>query len=61
MSTYRPYKEAIDFEEVKDQRKDIDILVKVKRERIQRCPEDSEEVERAIEELQVKSLNWMRY
>ncbi|MCW7764688.1 putative type VI secretion system effector [Photorhabdus luminescens] len=54
MNTYQMLKGAIDFEEVKDQRKDIDILVNVKRERIQRRPEDREEVEKAIEELQAK-------
>ncbi|WP_434525927.1 putative type VI secretion system effector [Photorhabdus asymbiotica] len=54
MSTFRPYKEAINFDEIKDQRKDIDILVKVKRERIQRRPEDREEVEKSIAELQAK-------
>ncbi|KMW72195.1 hypothetical protein TI10_16760 [Photorhabdus luminescens subsp. luminescens] len=54
MNTFRPYKEAINFDEIKDQRKDIDILVKVKQERIQRRPEDREEVEKAIAELQVK-------
>ncbi|MCW7549680.1 hypothetical protein OO184_17500 [Photorhabdus sp. APURE] len=54
MNTYQMLKGAIDFEEVKDQRKDIDILVNVKRERIQRWPEDREEVEKAIAELQAK-------
>ncbi|MBS9439894.1 hypothetical protein EAE91_22915 [Photorhabdus noenieputensis] len=55
MSTYRPYKEAIDFDEIKRQRKDIDISVKVKREIIiPRYPEDRKEEEKAIEELQAK-------
>ncbi|WP_448512043.1 putative type VI secretion system effector [Photorhabdus laumondii] len=55
MSTYRSFKEAIDFDEVKRQRKDIDISVKIKREIIiPRYPEDREEEEKAIEELQAK-------
>ncbi|TDB44167.1 putative type VI secretion system effector [Photorhabdus khanii] len=54
MSTYRPFKAAIDFKEIKSQRKDIDILTKVKRERIQRRPQDREEVEKAIAEVQSK-------
>ncbi|NHB90242.1 putative type VI secretion system effector [Photorhabdus tasmaniensis] len=54
MSTYRPFKDAIDFDEIKSQRKDIDISIEVKRERIQRCPEDREEVEKAIAEVQAK-------
>ncbi|MCW7550828.1 hypothetical protein OO184_23575 [Photorhabdus sp. APURE] len=55
MSTCRPLKAAIDFEEIKRQRKDIDISVKIKREIIiPRYPEDREEEEKAIEELQAK-------
>ncbi|AKH62147.1 MULTISPECIES: hypothetical protein [Photorhabdus] len=54
MSTCRPFKDAIDFKEIKSQRKDIDISIEVKRERIQRCPEDRAEVEKAIAELQAQ-------
>ncbi|WP_391527974.1 putative type VI secretion system effector [Photorhabdus akhurstii] len=55
MSTFRPYKEAIDFDEIKRQRKDIGISVKIKREIIiPRYPEDREEIEKAIEERQAK-------
>ncbi|MFD0708283.1 putative type VI secretion system effector [Photorhabdus akhurstii] len=55
MSTFRPDKDAIDFEEIKRQRKDIDISVKVKREIvIPRYPEDRDKIEKAIAELQAK-------
>ncbi len=54
MSAYRSYKEAIDFDEIKSQRSSLDTWIEVKQERIQRRPEDREEVEKAIEELQAK-------
>ncbi|MFD0709890.1 hypothetical protein [Photorhabdus akhurstii] len=52
----KPYlKSAIDFDEIKRQRKDIDISVKVKREIIiPRYPKDREEIEKAIAKLQAK-------
>ncbi|CAQ85915.1 putative type VI secretion system effector [Photorhabdus asymbiotica] len=54
MSTFRPYKEAIDFEEIKSQRRNLDTWIAVKRERIQRRPEDRPEVEKEIAEFQAK-------
>ncbi|WP_434525925.1 putative type VI secretion system effector [Photorhabdus asymbiotica] len=54
MSTFRPYKEAIDFEEIKSQRRNLDTWIAVKRERIQRRPEDRSEVEKEIAEFQAK-------
>ncbi|MGV7963445.1 putative type VI secretion system effector [Photorhabdus tasmaniensis] len=54
MSTYRPFKDAIDFDEIKSQRSSLNTRIEVKRERIQRCPEDREEVEKAIAEVQAK-------
>ncbi|TDB44168.1 putative type VI secretion system effector [Photorhabdus khanii] len=54
MSTCRPFKVAIDFEEIKSQRSSLDTRIAVKRERIQRRPQDREEVEKAIAEVQAK-------
>ncbi|PQQ23185.1 hypothetical protein C6H64_23060 [Photorhabdus luminescens] len=54
MNTYQMLKGAIDFEEIKSQRNSLDTWIEVKQERIQRRPEDREEVEKAIEELQAK-------
>ncbi|MCW7549671.1 hypothetical protein OO184_17455 [Photorhabdus sp. APURE] len=54
MSTCRSFKEAIDFDEIKRQRSSLDTWIEVKQERIQRRPEDREEVEKAIAEIQAK-------
>ncbi|MBS9430856.1 putative type VI secretion system effector [Photorhabdus akhurstii] len=54
MNTYQMLRGAIDFEEIKSQRNSLDTWIEVKQERIQRRPEDREEVEKAIEELQAK-------
>ncbi|WP_118988187.1 putative type VI secretion system effector [Photorhabdus sp. CRCIA-P01] len=55
MNTYQMLKGAIDFEEIKSQRKRLNTQIAVKREiMIPRYPEDREEVEKAIEELQAK-------
>ncbi|TDB47671.1 putative type VI secretion system effector [Photorhabdus luminescens] len=55
MSTFRPYKDAIDFEEIKSQRKRLSTQIAVKREiMIPHYPEDREEVEKAIAEIQAK-------
>ncbi|WP_214069651.1 hypothetical protein [Photorhabdus hainanensis] len=52
----KPYlKGDIDFDEIKRQRKDIDISVKVNREIIiPRYPKDREGIEKAIVKLQAK-------
>ncbi|MFD0708282.1 putative type VI secretion system effector [Photorhabdus akhurstii] len=55
MNTYQMLRGAIDFEEIKSQRKSLNTQIAVKREiMIPRYPEDSEEIEKAIEELQAK-------
>ncbi|MDB6375104.1 putative type VI secretion system effector [Photorhabdus bodei] len=54
MSTSRSFKDAIDFKEIKSQRNSLNTRIEVKRERIQRCPEDREEVEKAIAEVQAQ-------
>ncbi|KGM28307.1 hypothetical protein KS18_10495 [Photorhabdus luminescens] len=55
MNTYQMLRGAIDFEEIKSQRKSLNTQIAVKREiMIPRYPEDREEVEKAIEELQAK-------
>ncbi|TNH44867.1 putative type VI secretion system effector [Photorhabdus luminescens] len=55
MSTFRPYKDAIDFEEIKSQRKRLNTQIAVKREiMIPRYPEDREGIEKAIVEIQAK-------
>ncbi|KER03508.1 hypothetical protein LGZ99_08485 [Photorhabdus temperata] len=54
MNTCQMLKDAIDFEEIKRQRSRLDTQIEVKQERIQRCPEDKEEVEKTIAEVQAK-------
>ncbi|NDL01520.1 putative type VI secretion system effector [Photorhabdus bodei] len=54
MSTSRSFKDAIDFKEIKSQRSSLNTRIEVKRERIQRCPEDRAEVEKAIAEVQAQ-------
>ncbi|MGV7963951.1 hypothetical protein QPK13_23705 [Photorhabdus tasmaniensis] len=54
MNTYQMLKDAIDFKEIKSQRSSLNTRIAVKRERIQRCPEDRAEVEKAIAEVQAQ-------
>ncbi|CAQ85912.1 MULTISPECIES: putative type VI secretion system effector [Photorhabdus] len=54
MSTYRPYKEAIDFDEIKRQRKSIDIDISVNREHAINFPDSKKEAEQEIMNLQAK-------
>ncbi|MBS9439893.1 hypothetical protein EAE91_22910 [Photorhabdus noenieputensis] len=54
MSTFRPYKDAIDFEEIKSQRKDIDIVINVNRKHAIEFPHRKEEMAKEIMELQAK-------
>ncbi|MBS9438204.1 hypothetical protein EAE91_13880 [Photorhabdus noenieputensis] len=54
MSTYRPYKEAIDFDEIKRQRKGIDIDIDVNRKHAINFPDSKKRAEQEIVNLQAK-------
>ncbi|MGV8003148.1 hypothetical protein QPK14_13890 [Photorhabdus temperata subsp. temperata] len=51
MSTYRPFKDTIDFDEIKSQRKDIDIVINVNRKHAIEFPDSREEMEKEIMSL----------
>ncbi|MCT8354488.1 putative type VI secretion system effector [Photorhabdus kayaii] len=54
MSTSRPFKDAIDFDEIKSQRKDINIVINVNRKHAIEFPDNREEMEKEIMSLQDK-------
>ncbi|MCW7550830.1 hypothetical protein OO184_23585 [Photorhabdus sp. APURE] len=54
MSTFRPYKEAIDFDEIKRQRSSLDTWIEVNLDWIVSHPESKEESEKEIEKTKDK-------
>ncbi|WP_118988151.1 putative type VI secretion system effector [Photorhabdus sp. CRCIA-P01] len=54
MSTYRPYKAAIDFEEIKSQRSSLDTWIEVNLDWIANHPEDREKAEQEIAKTKEK-------
>ncbi|MCW7549670.1 hypothetical protein OO184_17450 [Photorhabdus sp. APURE] len=54
MSTFRPYKDAIDFEEIKSQRSSLDTWIEVNLDWIVSHPESKEESEKEIEKTKEK-------
>ncbi|ERT10739.1 putative type VI secretion system effector [Photorhabdus temperata] len=54
MNASRPFKDAIDFDEIKSQRKDIDIVINVNRKHAIEFPDSREEMEKEITLLQDK-------
>ncbi|MBS9435458.1 putative type VI secretion system effector [Photorhabdus hainanensis] len=54
MSTFRPYKDAIDFDEIKSQRSSLDTWIEVNIDWIVSHPESKEESEKEIEKTKEK-------
>ncbi|EYU13219.1 hypothetical protein [Photorhabdus aegyptia] len=54
MSTFRPYKDAIDFDEIKRQRSSLDTWIEVNLDWIVSHPESKEESEKEIEKTKEK-------